>query len=526
MRMRLRRSYLVSAVAVFALGLTAVVILGCEEDVPETTKPKVEYINQTFSLLVCDGNGNENTQDPTTNWDHDGAPLCTLAWNGNAEGAVGTVVPVTYVYDSYPVIDGVAEKLGEKGGDWYLWEATPWTVVKTNAAVGKGSGVKEVWVKVLYTYVNPPRIWFFFRWEDPSHTIQPTKDQGNRPVGGTMHYYWLQEPNSQNPPEGFLNNRVYESRDDWLALVFSTWFIWNTNNKGKPWKNDPGYWLGLEKRNGIICPNPIEPPDFTGYAWEIYETVPGFQQQGLNLIKGSGDVVYRVPTNSSSDPNSPYYDYWYDTGTYRGYKAAGPGPVCDMWYFSCSRTNFTSAGGWDDAEAATLFDCHIDPEGFGYPPIGSLANGPTSLEEWLPFDDGIIGIEPNGGFASIPSYMAPNDPEYNPPGAYYIWGTELTAPPFGYQVPFKPEGGARIAGWLHRPALGSVSDIAARASWQQPNREWYVPWEGENGSRMKDNMYGKDWHYCVEMTRDIGTLPKVDPAEDVLLGLFESHPGR
>jgi hypothetical protein len=525
MRMRLKRSYIVSAVAALALGLAALVIMGCEEDEPEITRPKVDYINQTFSLLVCDGNGNADTTERATNWDHDGAVACTLAWNGEAGDAVGTLLPVTYVYDDYPLIDGVAEKLGPKGGDWYLWETTPWTVIKTAPVVGGGSKVTEVWVKALYTYVNPPRIWFFFRWEDPTHTIQPTLDQGNRPVGGTMHYYWLQEGGKEPTAEGFLNNRVYESQDDWLALVFSTWFIWNKDNKGKPWKKDPGYWLGLEKRNGEFCPNPIEQPDFDGYQWEILETVPGFQQRGLDAIRGAGEIVYNTRPNSSNDPNSPYYDYWYDTGTYRGYRAAGPGPICDMWYFSASRNNYTAAGSWNDSEAAFVFDCHIGTDGFGYPQIGSLQNS-DSLDEWLPFDDGIIGIQPNGGHASVPSYMAPNDPEHNPPGAYYIWSTELTAPPFSYQAPFPEAGGARISGWLHRPALGSVSDIVGRFSWQQPNREYYQPWEGANGERLKDNEYGKDWNYCLEVTRDIGTLPKVDPAEDVLLGIFASHPGR
>ncbi|UCH78577.1 MAG: hypothetical protein JSU81_01105 [Candidatus Coatesbacteria bacterium] len=522
--MRLRRSYIVSAVAALALGLATLVITGCEEDEPEITRPKVDYLNQTFALLVCDGNGNADTSEPTTNWDHDGAVTCTLAWNLEETGdAAGTMVPVTYVYDDYPLIDGVAEKLGPKGGDWYLWETTPWTIIKTAPVVGSGSKVKEVWVKALYTYVNPPRIWFFFRWEDPTHTIQPTKSQGERPVGGTMHYYWLQAPNSQIPAEGFNNNRVYESQDDWLALVFSTWFIWNTNNKGKDWKLKPRYWLNLDPENP--CPNPIEPPDFDGYDWEIYETVPGFQQRGLDAIRGAGDIVYNTRPNSTNDPNSPYYDYWYDTGTYKGIKAVGPGPVCDMWYFSASRTNYTATGGWDDSEAAFLFDCHIDPDGFNYPEIGSLQNT-ESLDEWLPFDDGIVGVGPNGGFASVPSFMAPDDPEYNPPGAYYIWGTQLTAPEFNYQTPFPPEGGARISGWLHRPALGSVSDVVGRITWQQPGREWYRPWEGQNGGTMKENQYGKDWHYCLEITRDIGTLPKIDPAEDVLLGIFKSHPGK
>ena len=89
-----------------------------------------------------------------------------------------------------------------------------------------------------------------------------------------------------------------------------------------------------------------------------------------------------------------------------------------------------------------------------------------------------------------------------------------------------PDGGARISGYINRPALGSAADVVCRGQWQQPNRMLYLPWEGtEKEPKLKENEYGKDWNYTLEIGREIGTLAKIDPTEDVLLGLFDPHPG-
>jgi len=496
--MRLKKECVIPAAAALMLGLIAFLLAGCEEDVAGTTRPKVDYKDQTFSLLVCDSNGNAEGS-----WDHDGAAVCTLDWNGDGSGP--NRVPVSYVYDSYPLIDGVAENLSgtiEKGGDFWLWEKTDWATITTGPMIGKGSGVKKVEVKALYTYVNPPRIWFFFRWEDPSHTIQPPKDPqagSDWPYGGTMHYYWYQKGGTPIPSDGFQDNRAWKSREDWLALVWSTWFLHSTLNPN-------------------IIPDPA-----TDYNWELVETVPGFQQKGIEVCKGAGNVVYRTPTVNRQTP--PYNQ--------KGY----PGAYCDMWFFSCARTNYTSIGGWEDTEPAYLFDCKIDSQGFEYPQVGSNQNR-ESLDEWLTFDSGIVGITTNppppGGWVGKPAFQAPSDPDYNPPGAYYLWSSRETAPAFENAALWPKEGGARISGYLNRPALGSASDIVGRCQWQIPNRMLYFPWEGDPpdepdpqwpGVKMKKNYYGKDWCYTVEIAREIGTLAKNDPTQDVMLGLFDPHPG-
>ncbi len=507
--MRLKKECVLLTAAALMLGLVAFLLAGCDEDATGTTDPKVNYKDQTFSLLVCDGNGND-----LNGWDHDGAAVCTLDWNGDGSGS--NLVPVTYVYNTYPVIDGVAENLSggiEKGGDYWQWEKTPWTTIKTSPIIGNGSGVKQVQVKAVYTYVNPPRLWFFFRWEDLSHTIQPPEKPqpgSDWPLGGTMHYYWYQEGGHEIPSDGFTNNRAWASHEDWLALVWSTWFVWNTENKGKDWRNpDP------EKRV------PTYPADTNGYKWQLVETVPGFQTKGIEACKGTSTEVYKTPfVNNRTEPlDTPYGDQYY------------PGAYADMWYFSASRTNYTSVGGWTDTETAYLFDCYIDREGFDYPQVGSNENR-DSLDEWLTFDSGIVGIVPNGGFAGSPGYQSPSDPEFNPPGAYYLWNAETTAPGFGAAALWPKDGGARISGYLNRPALGSAADIVCRAQWQQPNRMGYIPWEGKRDAekpsgweKLKDNEYGKDWNYTLEIMREIGTLAKIDPTEDVLLGLFDPHPG-
>ena len=499
--MRLKKERVLLTAAALMLGLIAFLLAGCEEDVAGTTDPKVNYKDQTFSLLVCDGNNNDEN-----GWDHDGAAVCTLDWN--ADGSGSNLVPVNYVYNDYPLVDGVAENLSgkvAKGGDYWLWENTPWTTINTEPIIGKGSGVKKVEVKALYTYVNPPRIWFFFRWEDPSHTIQPpeTPQPGSDwPLGGTMHYYWYQEGGFEIPSDGFLDNRAWKSHEDWLALVWSTWFIENTTN------------LGRDKDRH-------QPADTKGYAWKLVETVPGFQARGIAACKGTSDKVYRAPNVDTGNVNNPYGDKFY------------PGPYADMWFFSASRTNYTSVGGWTDTETAYLFDCHIDKEGFDYPQVGSNENR-ASLDEWLTFDSGIISAEPNGFWVVKPTYQAPYDPDFNPPGAYYMWSGTETALVFVNDALWPPGGGARVTGYINRAALGSAADVVCRCAWQQPNRMLYEPWEGKpldppdpqrQGDKLKKNYYGKDWHYTLEIMREIGTLAKIDPTEDVLLGLFDPHPG-
>ncbi len=480
------KNILVALAFVLATGAGALLVSGCEDEGEGPTPPKVEYKDQTFALLVCDGNGNE-----PAGWDHDGAAACTLDWNGDGSGP--NRVPVTYIYDEYPLVDGIAEQLKEgvpKGGDFWLWETTPWTAIPAKPVMGKGSGVAKVEVKALYTYVYPPRIWFFFRWEDPSHTIQPVQPLAEygkkKPVGGTHQYSWYQMGGREFPGEGFKDNRVWASHEDWLALVWSTWFVWNTENKGKADK-------GRHKA-----------ADLNGRDWRFVETVPGFQERGIDVCRATGDIAYKTPIVNTNDPNSPYYDKYF------------PGAYCDFWFFSATRTNYNGRG-WEGS--AWMLDCYIGSKGFKKPPVGSNTN-PASLEETLTVDAGVSGYEANGGVTGYPAYGGV-DPKYNPPGPTYLW--KPTATPFRPPEPWRAGGGAIIPGYLHRPPYGSAADIICRCQWEQPNRTYYEPWEGALGEKLKKNYYGKDWHYTLEVMREIGTDATVDPGEDVLLGIYEPH---
>jgi len=497
--MRFGKSLLLIIAAAGALVAGMIFLSGCEEDVADITPPQVQYNDQTFALLVNDGNGTGKTAENA--WDHDGVAVCTLDWNNDGSGP--NRVPVNYVYDHYPTVDGrvtkdrtVTNELIR--GDLDIWNGTPWTTLKTSPLYGHGSGVKEVKVKALYTYVNPPRIWFLFQWEDPSHSMVGDAVKGL--PSGVMGYHWQNRPGFDPPADGFNSNHDFNSREDWLALVWSTWWAYNTNNKGK------------DKAAHKTA-------DMTGYAWKFVETVPGFQQQGLTVCKGAGDIMYKTPAVSTSDKNSPYYDKFY------------PGPYCDMWFFGMTRSNYTSLGGWEQGEASYMFDTFFTTAGFNKPEVASNTNG-HSLDENLNFDSGVGGYTTNGSVFAYPANQAPDDPGYNPPGAPYIWNTELTAPPFSLTLPGWSTS-ARISAYKNRPALGSCADLLARASWSdptdnadnnvlQPKGIHYFPWDTPTPV---PNEYAKDWCYTLEIEREIGTWAKTDPTEDVLLGIFNSHPG-
>lgn len=491
--------------AIAALVVAGTLILtACGEDEADITRPTVQYDDQTFALLVCDGNGNSSNP---WGWAHDGAEVCTLDWNNDGSGA--NRLPVVYVYDRYPIIDGAVTAGDiETQGDDAVWGQAPWATIPTHAVFAGGSGVTEVKAKAVFTYVNPPRIWFLFQWKDPSHTIRGDGPENNK---GTMQYHWYCEPGHDPIADGFLNNRQWNSREDWLALVFSTWIVWNTADKGKP-------------RTKIVNEQVVvnhHLADLNTSNWKCVETIPGFQTRGLNAIKGSGTTAYKTPVVTSTDMNSPYYWYYYE------------GAFADFWLMSASRGNYTAAGAWDATEGAYALDCYIDSEGFEIP---NSADPPTpeSIIDNFTVDEGITGFTTNGGWAAMPTYQAPADPGDNPPGATYMWSSSEAAPLFNNASAWV--GGAMLPGYLHRPSLGSAGDIRCRFSWWDKDESNYQPYDGDNGGytgtdpalkfpSRPHNLIAKEGYYTLEVEREIGTLDKNKPTEDVLLGIFTPHPG-
>jgi hypothetical protein len=38
---------------------------------------------------------------------------------------------------------------------------------------------------------------------------------------------------------------------------------------------------------------------------------------------------------------------------------------------------------------------------------------------------------------------------------------------------------------------------------------------------LKEKYYAEGWHYTLKVMREIGTISKIDPKEDTLLGIFD-----
>lgn len=527
------------------LAIAALVVAGslfltaCGEDEADITRPTVQYNDQTFALLVCDGNGNSSNP---WGWAHDGAEVCTLDWNNDGSGP--NRLPVVYVYNRYPVIDGaVTAGDAETQGDKDIWAQAPWATIPTHAVFGGGSGITEVKAKAVFTYVNPPRIWFLFQWKDTSHTIRGNPDDGPD-TAGTLHYHWYCAPGFTPVSDGFNNNRQWNSREDWLGLVFSTWHVYNKNNGKKFWSTKrrlpdgryvdaEGHWEELNWQyhwNHWADHDPnwdgweaIQPADTNTNDWQLIESIPGFQTGGLNALIKAGEAtkVYQTRANSNFSYawTQPYGDFLYN------------GPYADFWFMSASRANYTAAGAWDATEGAYALDCYINTAGFNIP---NSVNPPNvlSLEDTLTVDDGITGYIPNGGFVLYPGYQAPADPGDNPPGATYMWNASGAAEGFNAVATWKEK--AVISGYLHRPSLGSAGDIRCRFSWWDKDEPNYEPYDGKPGTgtdpnikfpNRPHNLIAKEGYYTLEVEREIGTLSKNKPTEDVLLGIFNPHPG-
>jgi hypothetical protein len=276
------------------------------------------------------------------------------------------------------------------------------------------------------------------------------------------------------------------------------WFLLRWNDEAYDRQGNSGYWGNHWEYifDGGTADERWEPrwdanEDWVAFMWDTWD---------------------KVPTDLDSDGNITEYEFVFESrtpgfqengcavtchGDGRSHHTESDGGVCDMWMFSGTRTNYTAkkslwANGTDDP--AYLFDLYVDETGFSK---GDAEEYPKPEEEWLSFDDGIIPYFPN---VSDPGEY----PDYGGPGGLaYLWYDE-DIPVFDPDVERWPIGD-RIAGYVHRPAVGGTADVLGRGAWEEANGE---------GT------------WTVEIKREIGTYDKINNSEDTLLGIFEAHPGQ
>jgi hypothetical protein len=433
----INKARLITLISVIVTAGAGLYLLGCEADTTGPTHPEVNYLPQTFSLAVADGSASND------GFDHNGVAVIKLDWNNDTPGA--NAVAPKYVYEylnqPYPRLDGSLV------GDAATWAQAPESVLTLNNVYGNG-GVTTLRVKSVYTFVNPPRIWFLLRWDDPADYRQ------NENSG-----YWgnVWEVVSKEGGGSDWWDRIFANNEDWVA------FMWDT------WRKvlDP---IGHDEHG-----NPI----YDDRHFHFESKTNGFQNNGC--------AVTCHEVNGNPQPH----------------RTNGPNQVCDTWIWTGTRTNFTpDLANWGSGtnEPAFLFDCVLNQTGFGWG-----TNDAYTADEWLTFDEGSAPYVTNdSGTHGYPDYADWNDPGAN---AKYLWfavgdvkefaiaGEDIISPTDpGWNI------GDRVAGYLHRNALGGCSDVTGHGGWE-------------------------DGTWTLEVRRNIGgTYDEINSEEDVFLGIFEAHP--
>jgi hypothetical protein len=395
-------------------------------------------------LAVADGSASND------GFDHNGVAVLTLDWNNASPGA--NVVAPTYVYEyedqPYPLVDGGLER------DATTWAQAPETVLTLDNVYGNG-GVTTVRIKSVYTFVNPPRIWFLLQWDD-----NDTRQENS----GYLGNHW--EVVQKTGPAADWWEPLWNDNEDWVA------FMWDTWEKVL----DP---IDYDEHG-----NPIY--DDRHFHFESYTN--GFQNNGCTVTCHEGDA-------------NPHH-------------TNGPNQVCELWMWTGTRTNYTAnltnwASGANDP--AFMFDCYIDRTGFGWGTNNSFFDATDEFVEWLVFDEGGAPYLINSKVQPIgyPAYASVNDPGAN---ERYLWLSDESVRDMGLTgdpPPINPtderwEIGDRVAGYVHRTALGSAADVLGRGAWVE-----------ENGVGT----------WTLEVRRNIGaTYDEISNDEDVFLGIFEAHP--
>ena len=448
----------------------AFVFVGCGDE--EITVPEVEYLPQTFSLAVSDGAA-DNLKQGNHGYSHNGNATIELDWNGTSGSS--NSLPVVYIYDEYPLIDG-----GPTDEDAAIWASADWTNIALTPQYGDG-GVTTVRMKALYTYVNPPRIWFLLNWDDPMDYPDAEMPYNSGMYGNCWYNTGNEDDyagfeHDHNDPD--LHGIAWDHNEDWVSFMWDTWHRdypggYNTN------PSSPAYGEPLDPNN-----------------WVFVEQAEGFQSNGCAV------------TCHSDDPDHPHVvrntDYNYNKEGGHGGPEEG---YVDMWIWSGTRSNYTSLEGeWLSGlnDPATPFDCFLDNTGMNWGPIDQkMSYDDGSWLMWYQSDSGLYGFLGNGTFRhgteQSPQFMSEYDPGDN---QAYFWFSDFI---FGFQKEFAVdawEAGDKISGYVNRGSLGSAADISARGSYSTADGEW-----------------------TLELERNIGNYDNINNIEDCLIGIYEAHPG-
>jgi hypothetical protein len=454
----INKARLITLISVIVAAGASLYLLGCEADTTGPTPPEVDYLPQTFSLAVADGSASND------GFAHNGVAVIKLDWNNPTPGANAVAPKYVYEYANqpYPRLDGSLIN------DAATWAQAPETVLTLNNVYGNG-GVTTLRVKSVYTFVNPPRIWFLLRWDDTAD--DPPHNSG----------YWGNHWEVVSKTGGGRDwwDRIFADNEDWVA------FMWDTWHQDYP----DGYWN---------YPNPEDPKHYLHDTpknpanWVFVGKGQGFQANGCTVTCHEGDANHpHAMINTTYD----YDHHWAAPGVDPGY--------LDVWMWTGTRTNYTATlANWRSGanEPAFLFDCVLNQTGFGWG-----TNDAYTTEEWLTFDEGTAPYFINdNGTNGYPDYGDFNDPGAN---AKYLWfavGAVREFGAVGEEVisPTDPLWNIddRVAGYLHRNALGGCSDVVGHGGWE-------------------------DGEWTLEVRRNIGaTYEDIASEEDVFLGIFEAHP--
>jgi hypothetical protein len=435
-----KKARLITLISVIIAGGVSLYLVGCDADTTGPTPPEVSYLPQTFSLAVANGSASND------GFAHNGVAVITLDWNNESPGANAVAPKYTYEYleRPYPHLDGSLVS------DAATWAQAPETVLTLNNVYGDG-GVTTLRVKSLYTFVNPPRIWFLLRWDDAADYLVSENS-------GYWANHWEYISTEGSAGDRWINR--WGNNEDWVA------FMWDTWERIYP---DGRYPPGHPNAGELVNPR--------NFYFE--SNTDGFQSNGCTVTCHE------------------------DNGNPQPHRTNGPDQICDVWVWTGTRTNYTpDLANWGSGtnDPAFMFDCLVNQTGFSWG-----TNDAYPAEEWLTFDDAVTPYVINDNGTGYPDYGDINEPGAN---AKYLWNSaeatidiaitsqdEFISPTDDRWIV-----GDRVAGYLHRTALGGNSDVLGHGGW-------------ENGT------------WTLEVRRNIGgTYDEITNSEDVFLGIFEAHP--